>query len=99
MADCQDCDYLPVNVRSMRRYDGLKGLWKHPGPVDAVLIEWRARQIADPLRRLQYLRGVSGGTGRRFGRPRHFAGLALLLIPFLPVRETVQTPPLMNLQS
>jgi hypothetical protein len=54
-----------------------------PGPARAILIEWRARCIADPLGRLRYLRGATQTVRRRCFAPwtRAASALILLLIP------------------
>ena len=73
---------------------------KVPGLARAMVIEWRARRIADPLCRLKYLRGVTGGGGGPFGRwARVACGLAWLLIPLVPAREAVLAPAAVNLQT
>jgi hypothetical protein len=79
----------------------MSGAAKVPELARAMAIEWRARRIADPLCRLQYLRGVTGsGGGRRFGPwTRGVYGLLLVLIPLVPAREAGLSPAAGNLQT
>jgi len=71
----------------------MSGSAKVPWLARATVIEWRARRIADPLRRLGYLRGVTSGGGQRLGRwMRGAYGLVLLFVPLGPAREAVLGP-------
>jgi N-acetylmuramoyl-L-alanine amidase len=61
----------------------MTGAARIPRPARAIAIEWRARRIEDPLRRLRYLRGMGEDGGQRRWGPslRAASALALLLVP------------------
>ncbi len=58
-----------------------------PVPVRSVLIEWRARRIADPVRRLRYLRkAAKTGQSRRFDSWMHaVCAVVMMLVPLQSV--------------
>ncbi len=65
-----------------------------PGPARTLIIEWRARRIADPIWRLRYLRGTAASSGHRRLRPRTtvVSVAVLMLFPFDTVRNERLAP-------
>ncbi|MFN7992691.1 MAG: peptidoglycan recognition family protein [Bryobacteraceae bacterium] len=70
-----------------------------PGRVSATVIELRAGRLPDPISRLRYLRRATVAGSKRYRRWTRGAGLALVLIPFVPSREVAWAPRLENSHS
>jgi hypothetical protein len=73
----------------------MSGSARIPGLVRASLIVWRARRIANPGRRLRYLRGATAqSSARRFGSWTRVACVVCLsFVPFQPVRNAIAPRP------